>query len=285
MQQIGELAKDKAFLLAIIDNNYELPEDIDANAFAHALLPNFGSTDSELRDDLSYMVLARGIIDKQKLDPQQLEDLLNIVMDEQHLFYRIGEFNTNSIFMRSFSNLIIAAILFNDARKPAFDSALVQRTKLTLLHYAQKERDWRGYIEGKGWAHALAHLADALDECAQHPHMGESDRKEILAEVCKLAILPEAFYNEEDVRLAKIPYHIILGHQVNDEFLNAWLHTCTYTRDGDVIAWTRVTNVKNFLRSLYFLLHWDNVASVFNEQIAEQLKKLDDIYLEKREGE
>lgn len=283
MQQIGELAKDKDFLLSIIDNNYELPGDIDANAFAHALLPNFGSTDSELRDDLSYMVLARGIIDKQRLNPHELADILNIAIDEQHLFYRIGECNTDSIFLRSFSNLIIAAILFNDARKPVFDPKLIQYTKLSLLRYAQEERDWRGYIEGKGWAHALAHLADALDECAQHPHMGESDRKEILAMVCQLAMLPEAFSNEEDIRLAKVPYHIILGHQVNDEFLDAWLQTCTYPRDSDVIAWTRVTNVKNFLRSLYFLLHWDSVASVFSEHITEQLKQLDDIYLEKRE--
>jgi hypothetical protein len=31
------------------------------------------------------------------------------------------------------------------------------------------------------------------------------------------------------------------------------------------------------------LLHWDSVASVFSEHITEQLKQLDDIYLEKRE--
>jgi len=275
-------ATDKEFLLSIIDNNFELPSDIDAYTFAQALLPNFGSTDSELRDDLSYMILARGIIDKQLLSQKQLGNLLETVLDDQHLFYRLGSTATDAIFMRSFSNLIIAALLFNDERNPAFDETTIQNTKRRLLQYAEQEKDWRGYIEGKGWAHALAHLSDALDECAQHPHMVESDRKEIMQQISKLASLPRALYNEEDIRLAKVPYHIILGHQVNEDFIESWLETCTPTRETDVISWTRVTNSKNFLRSLYFLLYWDSTGAVLADQIADQLKHLDEIYLERR---
>ncbi|WKL05120.1 DUF2785 domain-containing protein [Paenibacillus amylolyticus] len=31
----------------------------------------------------------------------------------------------------------------------------------------KKERDYRGYDEEKGWAHAIAHAADVLDDLAQ----------------------------------------------------------------------------------------------------------------------
>ena len=282
MTEISEKAADKQFLRDVADNGYDIPEGFDAFTFAKALLPNFASSDGELRDELSYMILAGGIIDKQKLSQEQLKTLLDIALDKEHLFFRIGEVNTDSVFMRSFSNLIIAAILYNDARNPVFSAETIQHTQQALLQYGRAEKDWRGYIEGKGWAHAIAHLADALDECAQHPHTDTAARKEILDLISELARLPEALYTEEDVRLATPPYHMILGKQIDEDFLTAWVDSCYITRDSDVTSWTRGTNAKNFLRSLYFLLHWDALAPALTQHIATVLKKQDTIYLEER---
>jgi hypothetical protein len=282
MQDYRQEVTNKDFLLSIIDNNYEIPDNVEPFPFAQALMQNFSSTDGELRDEMSYMLLASGIIDRQKLSPAQLEKLLAQALDQQHLFFRIGEVNTDSVFMRSFSNLIVAAILYSDSRKPAFQPSTIKGTRDALVRYAHQERDWRGYIEGKGWAHAMAHLADALDECAQNPTMTAQDRKEILQTLSKLVTLPEALYHEEDIRLATIAYHIILGRQLDDNSLSAWLKSCYIPREPDVASWTRITNAKNFLRSLYFLLYWDGAAPVITEQIATILKQLDDVYLEKR---
>jgi hypothetical protein len=277
-----EEAANKAFLQAIAKNSYEIPDEIEPFPFAQVLLENLASTDSELREELSYIILASGIIDKQKLDQEQLENLLTTALDEEHLFYHIGERGTDSVFMRSFSNLIIAAILFSDARTPQFAASSIQLTKEKLLHYTTQEKDWRGYVEGKGWAQAMAHLAEALDECAQHPSMTTQDRQEILIAVSELAPLPEPLYNEEDMRLATIPYHILLGHQVNDEFIEEWIDLCSIEREPDVISWTRTTNAKNMLRSLYFLLIWDNIAPRVTQRLLKTLRKLDEIYLEHR---
>ena len=35
-----------------------------------------------------------------------------------------------------------------------------------------RERDLRGFVPGKGWAHAVAHGADALGTLARSPHVG-----------------------------------------------------------------------------------------------------------------
>ncbi len=282
MADIREQARDKKFLQSIVENAYHLPKDVDAFAFSITLIENFASTDSELRDELSYMILANAIIDKQKLTAEQLEKLLNIVMDDRHLFYGIGEIDTDTVFMRSFSTLIIAAILYSDARKPELSMEVIDRTKSALLDYAQKEQDWRGYVDGKGWVHAMAHLADALDECAQNRKMDEQDRKEILDALSELARLSEPLYAEEDIRLATVAYHIILGKEVDDEALSNWVDSCYVEREADVTSWTRGTNVKNFLRSLYFLLHWDGAAPVLTEHISRVLKKQDEVYLESR---
>lgn len=277
-----EQAENKDFLRAIAKDNYEIPADIEPFSLAQALLENLASSDTELRDELSYIILASGIIDQGKLSQEQLETLLTTASNDEHLFYRIGEIGTDSVFMRSFSNLIIASILFNDARTPQFAHSNLQLTKDKLLHYAQQEKDWRGYIEGKGWAHAMAHLAEALDECAQHPSMVVKDRQEILVAVSEIAPLPEPLYNEEDMRLATIPYHILLGHQVSDDFIEQWIDMCCVEREPDVISWTRITNAKNMLRSLYFLLTWDNIMPLVTQRISKTLRKLDEIYLERR---
>ncbi len=279
MQDLRSYATDKDFLRSIARNNYNIPVYIDSFAFARELLSNFASTDGELRDELSYMIFANGIIARHMLNPEQSEKLLKTALDSEHLFYKISEFDTDSVFMRSFSNLVITALLYSDAHKPTFSAETIQQTKKALFEYAHLERDWRGYVERKGWAHAMAHLADALDECAQNRTLGMQDRKEILTLINKLAKSPEPLYHEEDVRLAMVAYHIILGKQVDEAFLKTWVDTCFVQRDTDIVSWTQGTNTKNFLRSLYFLLRWDNVAPMLAERISTVLKQQDEIYL------
>ena len=284
MQYTTEQATNKQFLRTIAENNYELPANIDSYDFARALLVNLGSPDGELRDELSYMILASGIIDKGKLTPGHMAALLGMVLDANHLFYAIGEVGTDSVFMRSFSNLIVAAILYTEARNPVLSEQTVQRAKAALLRYAEEEKDWRGYVEGKGWAHAMAHLADALDECAQNQFMTTEDRQDILQAVRRLAQLSEPLYHEEDMRLATTAQHIIIGKQVEDTFLDSWLVACFVQRGSDVTAWMSASNVKNFLRSLYFLLIWDNMMPSFAAQISDLLKQLDDVYIQIADG-
>jgi hypothetical protein len=282
MPDVRELATSKEFLRSIAENNYEIPTEIDSFVFARALLENLASTDEELRDELSYMLLASGIIDHHKLNVQQIGELLHLTLDKNHLFYCIGEAGSDSVFMRSFSSLIVAGILYTDSRNPELPSEDIHKAKDALLRYAYQEKDWRGYVEGKGWAHAMAHLADALDECAQHQSMVVEDRQEILKVLSELIKLPEPLYHEEDMRLAAIAYHIIVCKQVSDDFLTAWAAGCYVERNSDVSAWMSASNAKNFLRSLYFLLLWDNMAPNIVEQISDILKKQDEVYLSNR---
>lgn len=317
-QNIQEQASNKQFLRDIVNHDFTLPENIDSFEFAKALLANLGSTDSELRDELSYMILARGLIGKQLLPVPQMEELLLICLDQDHLFYHIGEPGTDAIFMRSFSNLIIAALLYADATKTPdepqekdvsempeaqvkeagnlekaqeapvkqdawlvrFSGETIGKTKEALLRYAHEERDWRGRVQGKGWAHAMAHLADSLDECAQNISVTQDDRKQILETIRDLAKTRVPLYDEEDVRLATVAYHIIICKQLDDPTISAWLESCYVERKEDLASWTSLNNAKNFLRSLYFLLLWENIGVHFADQISRILKRIDAVYIE-----
>ena len=280
MSDLAKNVTDKEFLCSIAENNYTIPTTFDAYELALALLDNLASTDGEIRDELSYMIFANGIVAQQKLTPEQTQNILHITLNDNHLFNDIGQTNSDAVFMRSFSNLIIAALLYSDASRPVLSNEDVQETKKALIRYARQEKDWRGYVEGKGWAHAMAHLSDALDECAQNRFIENHDRKELLEVVRDLAQSSVPLYHEEDVRLAMIPFHIILGKQVEDEFLTNWIEQCLVPRDADVTSWMKGTNAKNFLRSLYFLLHWNGVAPILMERIATVLKQQDAVYLQ-----
>src|SRR5919201_610172 len=176
MPDLHTYATDRHLLRAIVQHGYELPDGLDPYSFARALLPNLGSPDGELRDELSALIFANGIVARQLLTPVQQAELLRLLLDNEHLFYRIGEIDTDTIFMRSFSNLAIAAILYSDAQRQTLSYEQVEQTRSELLRYAREERDWRGYVRGKGWAHAMAHLAGTLDECAQNRFMGVKER-------------------------------------------------------------------------------------------------------------
>lgn len=295
MRNITERASDKQFLQAIVDNDNHIPDDIDYFSFLKALLRNFASTDAQLRDELTYGILAHAIIDQdsqQKLTTSQVEDVLLTCIDQEHLFYYAGEAGTDAVFMRSFSLLIIAAILFADAKTPRLSEQATRQAQTALLDYAKEEKDWRGYIKEKGWAHAAAHLADALDECAQNRYMVTDDREAVMRTIRELARLPEPLCYEEDDRLAFAAYRVIANQLVEEVFLEEWIESFFVQREQDIVAneqnlisWVRASNAENVLRSLYFRLLWSKKATHLLEPISNALRRLDSIPAEWFEGE
>ncbi len=286
MRDISELASDKAYLRSIADNHDQLPDDIDRFAFLRALLQNFATTDAELRDELTYMILADAIIDQKTADmlsANQREALLLLCIDDAHLFYSIGEAGSDSVFMRSFSLLIIAALLYTDARLQQISEEAARKTQTALMRYAMEERDWRGYIKGKGWAHSVAHLSDALDEIAQNRYVSLADREALMQTLTYLATLPEPLCYEEDDRLSFAAYRLIAANMVEDVFLETWVESLFVTRteevpglaEEDVTRWIRAANAKNFLRSLYFRLLWNRKTPALLERISGVLRRLD----------
>lgn len=283
MSNVRELATQKAFLKSLVENKTRLPEDVEHFAFLKVLLPNLGSTDDELRDILTYPIIAQIILDEQGRYPltgEQLEELLLISIDQTHLFYRIGESGMDSVFMRSFSSLMMPLLLIADSREPRISEQVVRRVFEALQTYAREERDWRGYVKGKGWAHSVAHLSDAFDDCAKNRFMTAADREAILETLAYLAQLPEPLCYEEDDRLAFVAYEIITHRYVELAYLQKWIASLVVKRaenalvEEGVLAWNRASNAKNFLRGLYFLLAWSKALAVA-EQRAELLAEID----------
>jgi hypothetical protein len=106
----GNSAELKILLKEIRDNDYRICEVQDYFSLAQAMVAHLGSPDPVLRDDLIYDILANWIT-TDRLSAGQLKQLLDVCLDSSHLFYSIGEYETDSVFARSFSALAIALII------------------------------------------------------------------------------------------------------------------------------------------------------------------------------
>lgn len=275
MQPGVEKATDKYFLQSIVENNCRLPDDINIFEFSKALLSNYYSTDAQLRDELSNSILFSLIVEQEKLTPVQLEDLLLICIDENHLLYRLGEAGTDSVFMRSFSALAVAAILIIDAKIVSLSESITRQAEEAVLRLAKEEKDWRGYVEEKGWAHAVAHVSDVLDEITQNRYMSQRDCEDVMMVVSHLAQVPAPLFYEEDERLALTALRVIEQAKVEDGFLLRWLESFHIEElKWDLASYSSRINAKNFLRSLSFHLQRKKVGLQFIEPISRYLEQL-----------
>jgi len=104
---------------------------------------------------------------------------------------------------------LLLLVLDPDMEDLQLDEGLVHETIARVLDYARDERDRRGYIDGKGWAHTVAHTADALDSCAQHPLSTNAERFKVIHCIADLATLSNPIHFQEDDRLAFAASRII----------------------------------------------------------------------------
>ncbi|MFJ7934626.1 DUF2785 domain-containing protein [Sporosarcina sp. NPDC096371] len=242
------------------------------------MLKKIGSPDSELRDTFIYGSFAKMIFSNQ-LNAEEIQSLLNVVIQEDYLFYGLGESGTDSVFTRSFSALVIAAIIEYDLEKNVVESELVKQTVHNVIHYMMEEKDARGFIEGKGWAHAIAHGADALDAVAKHPKLKQEDISRILQAIQHCLYQQVDYLDEEEERLAII-IASLLKHQNAEKDIQTWIEEVNVSVDSQleranwsIGAYHTQRTVKNFLKSVYVMLNSKEVGAESNKAIFAVLEK------------
>lgn len=245
----------KERLREIAGDNYKAPTRPELYPLVLAMGTYTGTLDPELRDDLIYMTMTTWI-ERDVFEPKDLNEILMVSLNEQHLFYGLGEKDTDSVFTRTFSMLIVAAVLAAHRRHPFLPDSELQVIKSKILRYLDSEKDLRGYIPVKGWAHAAAHAADALAELVQCAAMGTEELHEILIAMRRvLGTMETVYICEEDERLVTAVLAAWQRAEISDESTIQWLESLTPVEDSDLPfqdKYRSFVNSKNFLRSLTF---------------------------------
>jgi hypothetical protein len=256
----------KEKLKAIKSENFKVPDDIDVFEMILSMMEYLGDSDSELRDDLIYSTLSSWIMNK-AMSKEQLKQLIEIILDHKHLFYKIGERDTNSVFMRAFSVLLVATIIYVHREDAFLNKGELIAIKNKLIHYLAEEKDVRGYLSEGGWAHTTAHSADALDELALCKELEHEDLLEILKAIKnKVCINYHAYICYEDERLAYAANSLINRDLLDEEELAEWIKSFQeYKEKADLPNhFYLITNIRNFLNSLYYRLPKDRYHKLKN---------------------
>jgi hypothetical protein len=247
---------DKTFWLSLRESDFALPAGHEIGTLTNELFSHLSSLDPELRDDIAYVTYANWL--KRGLYP--LEQIrTHVTRLFNNLQHGLGERDTDSVFLRSFSALFLAEITHNNNKKPQFEP---QETAVLLeraLEYLASELDPRGFVPVKGWAHALAHTADWLMVLAKNPHLDAASLLRILEAIsAKLRKSTDWVYlHGEDDRLANAVLSVFRRGMVSTEQVKVWLAALSADWQG---AWmdearTRAFfNVRNFLRAVHLAL-------------------------------
>ena len=210
-----------AFWKAIKDHNFAVPSQESAGALALEIADLAASTDPSLRDGCGYETLAAWIYRDNLLTGEHLETLRRKLLPA--MIFHIGESDNDTVFARSFSALYMSILAAQDLRKPFLSATAFKETLDTALRCYAEEKDLRGYVPVKGWAHATAHVADLLKFLARSPHLSAEDQKRIVNGVsqrCRTAHL--VFTWGEDARMAAALLSIVDRKDFDDSPFKTW---------------------------------------------------------------
>lgn len=247
-------------------SGFRLPEDRPLDDLTTELVRMLGDPDPDVRDGLAYPVLATWI------GEGVYDDLLTGFGDgiAEGLFIGLGEDGTDSVLRRSFSALLLAETVLREQVARVVHSDAVFRWGDRAASWLVRERDLRGYVEGRGWAHAIAHGADLVAALARSQHFGKLELTVLLDVVADRLLTPTEYRltHGEDDRLAFAVMTVLHRNLITIELLEPWVERLAAAlvmperAEGDVATpgpapeWPSAVafNTASFLRELHLQL-------------------------------
>ena len=267
----------KKLLKSIKSNNYEVPHGLNPYELSLVMIDNIGDTDSELRDELILSNLSKWIIEG-ILTTNEIYQLLMILLDGDYILKGLGGIN-DSIFSRTFSVEIIASIIYRHRQENFISQTDIEKALNTVLKFYNEDKDVRGYVKGKGWAHGAAHGADALDEFARCEEIGYDGLVKILNAIYnKVNVNHYGYIHFEDERMITVVKAIIERKIIPTNEIEDWIRNFNNIAKTGMYPEDLVVefNVNSFLKSLFFRLvekpEYDQITNVVRE-VLKQISK------------
>jgi hypothetical protein len=242
-----------AYWKHVVEEDFSVPTDRPLDDLTAELTRMLGSTDPIVRDETAYPALAtwtdRGVYD----------NLLTGLGDGMAagLTVGLGEQDTDSVFRRSFSALILGECVARDNVAGLVPGGKVLEWGDRIATWYLRERDLRGFVPGKGWAHAVAHGADAILALAESPHFHTNELTVLLDVVADRLTIPGEvlFAHGEPDRMAAATMAVLRRNVVPLRVIEPWVARIAATArrrtPPDQDPYVATGNAQAFLRALY----------------------------------
>jgi hypothetical protein len=265
---------DATFWKQIKDNNCALPPNESADKLSLEIADLAASANPVLRDEYGYEIFATWIYRQQLLSSDQLEAVRRKLLTE--MVFHLGDSDNDTVFRRSFSALYMSVLAAQDLQKPFLSPAAFTETLDTALRCYAAEKDLRGYVPGKGWAHATAHVADLLKFLSRNPKLAIENQKRIvdaIAQRCRTISSPFAW--GEDARMAAALLSVVDRKDFEPSIFNDWFNGAVADDkelwkkpDLNAEAYIKVRAQANVMAHLAA-----RIAAQKNQEIAQQFRE------------
>ena len=206
----------RASLQALKAAQFAMPDAASRNVLAEGLFDCLGDPDPALRDGIAYAAfgtwMRAGAFDAGEL--RKLRGGLYARLD--------GE--DGGGFRKPFAALVLSEVARTDRIAPWMRAderaAMVERASA----YLESVRDYRGYENGVGWRHGVAHGADWAMQLALNPELDRAQLERLLAAVASQAMAADghAYVFGEGERLARPVLYAARRGLIDDAAWKAW---------------------------------------------------------------
>lgn len=221
-----------------------------------SMMVHIGSPDGELRDRLIYGAFCDLILGDE-IEANILSEMLKSCLNEQMLFKGIGESGTDSVFTRSFTSLLIALILHVDNQKDFLSKEQIFEVKNQLISYITLEKDLRGFVVDRAWAHSIAHVADTFDELIKNKKITADDYVELANVLWEKIFIKDYVYIHDEEERILIPLLETLNQGMPYEVIQGFVENIPVELEMQKVQlaeenfWYLYANCKKFLKSFY----------------------------------
>ncbi|MGE7673990.1 DUF2785 domain-containing protein [Lysinibacillus sp. NPDC094403] len=229
------------------------------------MLTHIGTPDAELRDKLIYRTFI-DLLSDDLLSTEQLQHLFDSATGNDFLYLNIGEEMTDSVFTRSFSALLVASLLAKDAELHILNDDCLQIFFQKIGRFLLLEKDTRGHVQDKGWAHSIAHGADLAATTIRHPKFDLQHAPLILHALKLVTWKDTVFVNDEEERLVNI-IEALLARDYSEEALIEFVEQVfdkfemhLVTQGYNEAFFSGRTCTLNLMKTLYIALKMNNLA-------------------------
>ncbi len=246
----------RAYWSQVKASGLAVPDDRPLAELTTELTTMLGSTDAHMRDGLAYPTLATWV------DRGVYDDLIVGLGDGMAagLTVGLGEQGTDSVFRRTFSVLVLAECIDRDNQETLVPAAKLLQWGDHIASWYLRERDVRGYVPGKGWAHAVAHGADAIGVLARSAQFGRNELTVLLDVIGDRVLAPvdAPFAHGEPDRMALATMTALRRNVLPLTVVEPWVARiaagASLAAGGEIDPYLATANAQAFLRALHLQL-------------------------------
>lgn len=224
---------------------------------ALALVDCLGEADPSLRDGIAFEALSAWLRGKQ-LDTGTLWTL------EQRLLAQLEGVDAQG-FRKPFAALALSEVARTDRVQPWMAPVERARSVAAAATYLRSIDDYRGYVDGEGWRHGVAHGSDWALQLVLNKAIEPVEVMSLLAALGSQVTPSDGHAHSfgEPNRLARPVAYAVARGDLEPKAVDAWLAGLVVALgmrpQGEQQAtwWTRRANLENFLNALGYMVAGD----------------------------